>query len=70
MERFVGLEEMGKRLVALRGTTKSNVAAAGIGITVSALSNYEAGLRIPRDEIKASIANYYHTTVSDLFFCA
>jgi len=70
MEKFIGLEEMGKRLTNLRGGVTRKVVAAGVGVTEAALSNYELGLRIPRDEIKASIANYYHTTVSDLFFCA
>ena len=68
MSAFVGNEEMGRRLVELRGNIKSNVAAAGIGITPSALSNYEAGLRVPRDEVKAAIANYYNTTVERIFF--
>lgn len=43
-------------------------AANGIGITPSALSNYENGIRIPRDETKASISNYYGLPLSDIFF--
>lgn len=43
-------------------------AANGIGITPSALSNYESGIRVPRDEIKASISNYYNRSVGDIFF--
>ena len=68
MEAFVGRKEMARRLVALRGDMSSGVAAKGIGITQSALSNYEAGIRVPRDEIKAAIANFYHTTISAIFF--
>lgn len=43
-------------------------AANGIGVTPSALSNYENGIRIPRDETKASISNYYGLPLSDIFF--
>lgn len=43
-------------------------AANGIGVTPSALSNYENGIRIPRDETKASISNYYGLPLADIFF--
>lgn len=68
MNAFVGKKEMGKRLIALRGDIKLCVAAAGMGITSSALANYESGIRIPRDDVKAAIANYYKTTIQAIFF--
>ena len=68
MTAFVGKKEMGKRLVKLRGNKKPSVVARAIGITQSALSNYEAGIRVPRDDVKADIANYYGTTVQAIFF--
>lgn len=59
---------IGKRLVQLRGTrTLENVAKA-IGISQSALSMYETGKRIPRDEIKIAIAKFYGISVEELFF--
>lgn len=38
-----------------------------IGISVSALTMYETGNRIPRDEIKVKLAHYYSTSVERLF---
>lgn len=68
MTAFVGKKEMGKRLIALRGDRKPSVVARSVGITQSALANYEAGIRVPRDDVKAALANYYKTTVESIFF--
>lgn len=68
MTAFVGKEEMGRRLIQLRGKQKPSIVAKGVGISQSALSNYEAGIRIPRDDIKAALANYYGTTIQAIFF--
>ena len=43
-------------------------AAANIGITKSALAMYERDERIPRDEIKIRIADYYGESVQSIFF--
>lgn len=57
-----------KRLVDLRGVqTRESVAKAN-SISVSALAMYETGKRVPRDEIKVSLARYYNTTVETIFF--
>jgi len=64
-------EEMvpyGRRLVKLRGKKSQEEAAKGIGIATSTLGMYETERRIPRDSIKMAIANYYGTTVQDIFF--
>ena len=37
-------------------------------ISASALSMYEAGSRMPRDEIKERLAHYYRRSVGSLFF--
>lgn len=59
---------VGRRLIALRGTkTQENVAKA-LNITPQALSNYELGLRLPRDSLKKKIAIYYKKTVQEIFF--
>lgn len=39
-----------------------------VGISLSALSMYETGQRIPRDEIKLSIARCLKTSIEALFF--
>ena len=59
---------IGERLRILRGDKRREVVAADNDISVSALSNYENGERIPRDQIKVSLANYYHTTVESIFY--
>lgn len=58
----------GKRLVLLRGSKPQKEVAASVGITVSALSMYESGNRNPRDDIKCSLAEYYHVPVSVIFY--
>lgn len=60
--------EIGKRLVALRGDKSQETVAKDLCISTSAIGMYERGERIPRDEIKKSIANYYETTVQAIFF--
>ena len=37
-------------------------------ISYSAISAYETGERIPRDELKIKIAKYYKKKVEDIFF--
>ena len=41
---------------------------AACGISISALSMYENGQRVPRDEIKIKLARCYGKTVEELFF--
>lgn len=57
-----------QNLVTLRGNARRSEVAKSIGISVSALTMYELGRRVPRDEIKESIAHYYGVSVEDIFF--
>ena len=59
---------IGSKLVQLRGTKTQDEVAAANGISISALSMYEQGNRIPRDEIKVKLARYYKTSVEAIFF--
>lgn len=43
-------------------------AAQEIGITPSALGNYENGYRVPRDSIKIAISDYYKRPIQKIFF--
>lgn len=61
-------KEIGERLVKLRGNRTRNEVAEGMRINRTTLCNYEAGLRIPRDETKKVIADYYGTTIQQIFF--
>ena len=60
-------KEIGKRLIKLRGARMREEVAASLRISLSALTMYELGNRIPRDEIKIALANYYGTSVQSLF---
>jgi putative transcriptional regulator len=59
---------IGKKLIKLRGNKSREEVADCIGISVSALQMYENGQRIPRDEIKVKLANFFGVTVQELFF--
>ena len=61
-------QKIAKRLIALRGNRTQAEVAQAIGVTPSAYSMYENGDRIPRDEIKKRIAEYYKRTVNTIFF--
>lgn len=56
-----------KKLIELRGERSQDEVSKALGISVSALSMYEQGNRIPRDEVKIRMANYYGITIEDLF---
>ena len=59
---------IGKRLRALRGTRNPSDVCCETGISRSALTMYETGQRVPRDEIKVALARCYGTTVEAIFF--
>ena len=58
----------GAKLKKLRGEKSQQETADGIGITKSSLAMYERDERIPRDEVKVRIANYFGVSISFLFF--
>ena len=60
--------KIGARLAKLRGDKGQDEVAEAVGISRSALSMYECGERIPRDEIKIRLADYYQTSVESLFY--
>ena len=59
---------IGKRISTLRGDTRRETVCAACGISVSALTMYETGKRIPRDEVKVKLAEFFKTTVEAIFF--
>ena len=61
-------QKIAERLIKLRGSRTQAEVAQAIGVTPSAYSMYENGDRIPRDEIKKRIAEYYKRTVNTIFF--
>lgn len=61
-------KKIGERLTELRGKRTQKEVSEQLGISVSALSMYENGERIPRDSIKIRISNYYERPIADIFF--
>lgn len=63
-------KKIAEKLIAMRGEKTQAEVAKSIGISKSSLAMYETGQRVPRDEIKLALANYYGATVQDIFFSA
>ena len=59
---------IGHRLRALRGDRDAKSVADALGISISALFMYERGERIPRDQIKKRISQYFDKSVEEIFF--
>lgn len=68
IEHALDLEAIGKRLVELRGTRSQTEVANAVNVSLSAIKNYESGLRMPRDEIKIRLAKYFNASVDSIFF--
>lgn len=60
--------KIAERLRELRGEKSQREVAEAVGTTAMAISLYESGERIPKDEIKIRLAKYYETTVDALFY--
>lgn len=56
-----------KDLRVRKGMTQQEIADA-VGVSPSAWGMYESGERVPRDEIKISIANFFKKSVGFIFF--
>lgn len=52
----------------LKKNVSQSQVAESLGITKAAVSQYESGQRIPSDEIKIKLSNYYGVSVQDLFY--
>lgn len=61
-------KEIGTKLIELRGNRTQEEVANAVGISASALSMYENGERIPRDNIKIRLADYYKKPIHKIFF--
>lgn len=59
---------IGMKLKALRGQRTQQEVADKVGITKSALAMYERDKRVPRDEVKVKLADFYGETVQSIFF--
>lgn len=62
--------EIGNRLINLRAQTgllQSQVADV-IGVSKSTIGAYEQGVRLPSDDVKIKLANFYKVDLVDLFY--
>ena len=59
---------VGEQLRALRGERTQGEVSEKIGVTKSAYAMYEQDRRVPRDEVKVRISNYFGVSVQSLFF--
>ena len=60
--------EFARILRDLRGEKTQEAIAESVGVTKSSWAMYERGERVPRDEVKIRIANYFGVPVHDIFF--
>ncbi|MED0998367.1 helix-turn-helix transcriptional regulator [Bacillus mobilis] len=61
-------ERVAENLINLRNERSREEVAKAVGISISTLQMYENGQRIPRDNIKIKLANFYGVTVQKIFF--
>ena len=59
---------IGQKLRILRGDKLQQEVADAVGGSKMAISAYENGDRVPRDEIKVRLAQYFGDTVENIFF--
>lgn len=66
--KTMNAKRIGERLVVLRGNRTQSKVAEDVGISTSALAMYEKGERIPRDNIKIRLSEYYSQPITAIFF--
>jgi DNA-binding XRE family transcriptional regulator len=64
----IDAKAIGQRLRELRGAKTQAEVAEAVGVTTMAISQYETGERIPKDDIKLALALYFNSNVNDIFF--
>lgn len=61
-------QKIASTLRVLRNKRPREEVAMACGVTAQAISMYETGARIPSDEIKQRIAEFYQKTVQEIFY--
>lgn len=62
------MKTIGERLRELRGNKTQEEIANEVQVTKSSWAMYERNERVPRDEVKIRIANFFNKTVQEIFF--
>lgn len=60
--------QIGETLRKLRGDRPQQMIADAAGVSSMAISLYERGERVPGDQTKVALANYFGRTVEEIFF--
>lgn len=70
MYEAINSTQIGKRIKDLRIGQNMTAEELGkaLGISTSAINMYECGQRVPRDEIKIGIAEYFGVPVEAIFY--
>ena len=68
MEKKKSAVIIGDRLRKIRDIRPRTGVAKAVNVSYSALCNYENGLRIPPDDVKIRLADYYGVSVQELFY--
>lgn len=66
--RMIDPVQLGKRLRVLRGIRTRAQVERETGISQARLGNYEHGIRIPNDQAKVILSNFYGMSVQELFY--
>lgn len=66
--KIIDSQTIGERLRSLRGAKTQKEIGDAIGVTATAISQYERGERVPADDIKVALARYFNSTVEAVFF--
>lgn len=61
-------KKIGAKLKDLRGSKSQKEVAEAVNVTDMAISLYESGDRIPRDEVKIALAEYFGVSVESIFY--
>lgn len=61
-------QRIAQKLRGLRGEKSREEVAINCGVTAQAISMYENAMRIPSDDIKVKIADFYKKTVQEIFY--
>lgn len=67
-KKTIDAQTIGKRLRALRGNRTQKEVGDAIGVTAMAISFYERGERVPTDDMKVALAQYFNSTIEAIFF--
>lgn len=67
-KKTIDAQTIGERLRALRGNRTQKEVGDAIGVTAMAISFYERGERVPTDDMKVALAQYFNSTIEAIFF--